>query len=82
MKLKKFGHCGGYEMSRKEVLKMLTPSAPVRPKIETSDGSRFLVLQGNTRIAGYLWVMQLLKNTYKKWDVVAIADNMSVYSIA
>lgn len=82
MKLVKIGHCGGYEMSRKEVLEMLNDSAPVKPMIVKSPGKKFLVLQGNTRIAGYIWVIQSIANKYKPSDVVAVAENLSVWSIA
>lgn len=84
MKLKKIGHCGGYELSRKEVLKMITPKAPVYPKIVASNASRFLVLQGNTQVMGFLWVLQsVVKGQgYKRSEVVAVAKNMSVFAIA
>lgn len=84
MKLKKIGHCGGYEMTRKEVLNILSPTAPVLPKIKESDGKKFLVLQGNTQIMGFLVVLQSIVKSqgYKRSDVVAISKNLSVFAIA
>ena len=84
MKLKKIGHCGGYELSRSEVLKMITPKAPVYPKIVASDASKFLVLQGDTQIMGFVMVLQTIVKHYgyKRFDVVAVAKNMSVFAIA
>jgi hypothetical protein len=81
MKLVKIGHCGGYEMSKKDVLSIITTNDKLVKKIKDSGGSKFLVLQGNTRIAGYLWVIQCICNKYLKSDVVAVSENMSVYAI-
>ena len=81
MKLVKIGHCGGYEMTRNEVFEVITPKAHVYPMITKTDAKKFLILQGNTRINGYLWVIQCIVKKYKRSDVVAVADNMSVYAI-
>ena len=79
MKLIKLYHTGGYEMNRQEVNEMITSKAPVYPKIQNAKSENFIVLQGNTRIAGYMLVIQALTKTYKNLEVVAVADNMSVY---
>lgn len=82
MKLVKIGHCGGYEMSKKDVLSIITTNDKLVKKIKDSGGSKFLVLQGNTRIAGYLWVISRICDLYpKKSDVIAVSENMSVYAI-
>lgn len=81
MEKKKIGHCGGFEMTKKEVLDTLKNN-PLRAKIEKTDAKKFLILQGDTQINGFLWVMQSIVKGYKKSDVVAVAKNMSVFAIA
>lgn len=69
-------------MSRKEVLEMLNDDAPLKPAIRKSDAKKFLVLQGDTQVNGFLWVIQAVVKGYNRSDVVAVAKNMSVFGIA
>lgn len=71
-------------MTRAEVLKMITPKAPVYPKIVESDAKKFLILQGDTQVNGFIWVIQsIVKHQgYKRSDVIAVAPMMSVFGIA
>lgn len=75
----KLYHTGGFKMTRQEVYEAITKEAKVYPKIVKAKSDNFIVLQGNTRIMGYLLVIQTLTKTYKDLEVVAISDNMSVY---
>lgn len=82
MKQIKIEHCGGYIMSKKDILKLKLQDGKTATTVkESPSDTKFVGLQGNTQIWGYLLVVQALTKKFPKLKVIAVSENFSLYSI-
>ena len=77
----KIGHCGGYIMPRAKLVSLLKGNTKASKLVKASKAKEFIGLQGDTKVNGYLMVIQTLTNKYPNLEVIAVDKNMSIYAI-
>lgn len=68
-------------MSKKDIMKLKIQDGKTATAIKESSASKFVGLQGDTQIMGYLLVVQALTKKFPNLKVIAISKQFSLYSI-